>query len=172
MDTKECRHCMQAIHTKARLCQYCHGYQSWWANQRDPRVAVIVVVVLLVILMPLGYFAFRIDAQVSGSVETPVITISNTSFRYVTASDGTRLFVLGRAHNMSQQDVARIWFRVKLLDDAGQLLDSFLLEAGGLIVPSAQAVPFRITSLVSVSEREVKRAEVSVERAKARTKWD
>ena len=172
MDTKECRHCMQAIHIKARRCQYCHGYQSWWANQRDPRVAVILGVVLLVVFMPLGYFAFRIDAPVSGPVETPIITISNTSFRYVTASDGTRLFVIGRAQNTSQQDVARIWFRVNLLDDAGQLLDSLLVEAGGLIVPSGQVVPFRVTGLVSVSEREVKRAEVSVERTKVRTKWD
>lgn len=172
MDTKECRHCRQLIHIKARLCQHCHGYQSWWANQRDPRFAVILVVIVLVILSPLVYLASRLDTLTSGSVETSVIRISNTSFRYVTASDGTRLFVLGRAENTSRHDAARIWFRVNLLDDAGHLLDSLLLEAGGLVVPGGQAVPFRVTSLVSVSQREIKRAEVSVERAKARGKWD
>jgi len=129
-------------------------------------------VILLVFLVPAIYFLFHIDAPVSGPVTMPVITVSDTSFRYVTASDGTRLFALGRAQNTSHRDAARIWFRVNLLDGAGRLLDSFLVEAGGLIVPGGQTVPFRVTGPVSVSEREIKRAEVSVERAKVRSKWD
>jgi hypothetical protein len=172
MDTKECRHCRQLIAAKARLCQHCHGYQSWTANQRDPRYWVIWPVMLIAVF---GAFAFAMPLAFDRGErrsDPPQLSVSGVSSRIVPAPDGQRIFVVGRVDNASARDGAKIWFRVNLYDASNRLADTFLGESYGLIAPAQGGAMFRVIAPTSVSQDDVKRIEVVVERARSRDKWD
>jgi hypothetical protein len=172
MEARLCRHCKQPIHPAARICQYCRNSQSWWASQLDPRFAVGWLVLTVAVFVPFMYFMLERSLPGEESVEEPVLMLSDASPRFVTTADGTHLFILGTVFNTSIHDASRIWFRVKLLNGGGKLIDSLLLEDHGLVVPSGQEATFRITGMLSVAQSEVTRTEVVVDRARAAGKRD
>jgi hypothetical protein len=83
--------------------------------------------------------------------EPPHLANSDTAAHVVTASEGQRMFVLGRVQNTSRQDAATVWFRVNLFDDANHVVDSFLAQSPGLIVPGNGSVAFRVFGPISVA---------------------
>jgi hypothetical protein len=172
IDTKPCRHCRQPVAVDARLCQHCHGFQSWWANQRDPRYQLIWPVLVLALMAGFFLLMQRQFDPIEDRGEPPHLAVSDTSSRVVAASEGQRMFVLGRVQNTSSRDAATVWFRVNLFDDANHVVDSFLAQSPGLIVPGNGSVAFRVFGPLSVAAADVKRTEVTVERAKARSKWE
>jgi hypothetical protein len=169
MDTKPCRHCKQPINPAARMCQHCRSSQSWWANQSDPRFALGLLIVLLLLFVPFMYYTYGRIPIFDEPVETGSLVISDVSPRFASTPDGTRLFVLGKVHNESTRNASRIWFRVNLYNEGGKLIDSMLLDDRGLVVPSGKVGSFRVTQLLSVAQSDVARTEVVVERSGA---WD
>jgi len=171
-DTKPCRHCRQPIEVEARLCQHCHGFQSWWANDRDPRYWIVWPVLILALA---AAFFFVMGSKFEPGEDhraPPHLTVSHTSSRIVPAPDGLRVFVIGRIENGSSQDAANIWFRVNLFDEASHLVDSLLAQNPGLIVPGNGNAMFRVVGPTNAQPAEVKRTEVTIERARVRSKWD
>ena len=125
MDTKQCRHCRQPIDRDARLCQFCHGYQSWLSSQRDPRFALVwIVIILLVVALFVGGVSRSFPDTERAA--PPSLTVTNVSTRMVTTPEGQQLFVLGDVHNLSPHDAVSVWFRVRLLGEADQTLGMML----------------------------------------------
>jgi hypothetical protein len=172
MDTKLCRHCKQPIHPDARICQHCGNSQAWWGSQRDPRFAVGWLLLFIVIFIP--FMSFWLPRIVSSDepVETPTLAVSDVSPRFQSLADGVRLFVVGTVRNTSSHDASRIWFRVRVLNNGGKVIDSLLLQEEGLVAPSGKSVEFRVSGWLSVPSTEGARTEVVVERARAATRWD
>ena len=105
-------------------------------------------------------------------VETPTLAVSDVSPRFQSLADGVRLFVVGTVRNTSSHDASRIWFRVRVLNNGGKVIDSLLLQEEGLVAPSGKSVEFRVSGWLSVPSTEAARTEVVVERARAATRWD
>jgi hypothetical protein len=105
-------------------------------------------------------------------VEAPHLEVSNITSRIVPSSEGQRMFVFGDVRNTSAHDAATIWFRVNIFDEANHVVDSFLAQNAGLIVPGNGSTTFRVFGPISISATDVKRTEVTVERTKGRGKWD
>ena len=171
-DTKPCRHCRQPIAIDARLCQHCHGYQSWIANHRDPRYWIVWPILVFAALAAFLFLMRSTFEPGEDHGQPPRLTVSDTTTRVVPASEGQRIFVLGRVQNTSAQDAATIWFRVNLFDTTDYIVDSFLAQSHGLIVPGYVSATFRVFGPISVASADVKRVEVTIERAKVRSKWD
>src|SRR5258706_2660319 len=98
-DTKPCRHCCQPIEVKARIRQHCHGFQSWWASDRDRRYWIAWPI----LIFALGAaFLFAMGSKFEPGEDhraPPHLTVSDTSSRIVPAPDGLRVFVIGRIEN-------------------------------------------------------------------------
>jgi hypothetical protein len=171
-DVKPCRHCRQPIAADARLCQHCHGFQSWLAGPHDPRFQLVWPAVFVIFMAGLLFFMKRTLEIGDGKAEQPRLEVSDVTQRVVPSSEGQRLYVFGRIRNKSSQDAASIWFRVNAFDDADHVVDGFLAQSSGLIVSGNGSTTFRIYGPLSVAGGDVKRTEVAVERAKARDKWD
>jgi hypothetical protein len=163
---------MQPIHAEARVCQHCRNPQSWWANSRDPRFMLVSFLFVMVLIIPLMLFWIPRTLPKDGPAEPPTLVVSDVSTRLTTASDGTRIFVLGVARNTSSTDATRIWFRVTMREDRGKLVDTLLLEDRGLLVPAGKSVPFRVSGLLGMGSLEGVKTEVVVERASAPSRWD
>ncbi len=172
METKPCRHCKEPMQVDARICPHCRSSQAWWGSQRDPRFAIGWLVIFLVIFVPFMYFFPRHVFSDDEPVAAPVLAVSDVSSRVVATSDGSRLFILGTVRNSSSTDASRVWFRVRVLDGSGKLMDTMLLQDPGLVVPSGKAVSFRVTDLLSMPSADPGRVEVVVERARPATRWD
>jgi len=111
MNTKECRHCKQPIHPEARICQHCHSSQGWFASQRDPRYALLVIGLILLLVVPLFVWFPSLIADPGGR---PSLLVSGTEVRYTNAPEGVRVFAMGQLRNESQVEASRIWLRLEL----------------------------------------------------------
>jgi predicted nucleic acid-binding Zn ribbon protein len=169
MNTKECRHCRQPIHAQARVCQHCQSIQGWFASQRDPRFALVLVGLLLLLVVPIFAWLPSLIAEPGGR---PNLSVSGTTVRYSSAPEGTRVFALGQIQNESGVDASRVWLRLELFDASDRLVDTLMQDQSGLIVPRSGTRPFRITGLIGASPNEVKRVAVTVERARERGRYD
>lgn len=171
-DTKLCRHCRQPIAIGARICQHCHGYQAWFAGARDPRYQMIWPVLIIIAMVGWLYFMQRSFDRDEGGGEPPRLEVQNFTTSVMPSNEGSRLFVVGRVHNTSSRDAASIVFRVNIFDDANHLVDTFLGQTSGLVVPGNGTSSFRVSATLGVPSPEAKRIEVNVERAKPRSRWD
>jgi hypothetical protein len=172
MDTKACRHCRQLIAVDARLCQHCHGYQSWLASYKDPRYGLIWPVLLFMVLIGWAWALSHALPGNEAGAEQPVLTVSNVSTRIAPVAEGQQMFVTGHVRNSSSKDAVRIRFRVNLFDDANHLIDTFVGLDAWLIVPANSTSPFRVFAPIAVAAAQIKRTEVLVERADARGRFD
>src|SRR5205807_8603575 len=100
------------------------------------------------------------------------LTVSEVSHRIVASNEGPRMYAIGKVENTSAKDAANIQFRVNLFDDANHLLDTFVAGTYGLVVPRNASSTFRVHGPISVLPADIKRTEVTVERARVRAKWD
>ena len=171
MDTKQCRHCKQPIHPQARICQHCKGNQSWFAGHTDPRFQAMVLGAVLLLIVPLFFWGSIMVGSASPS-GTPTLVVGDTSVRYLSTSEGSRVFVLGTVRNTSRVDASRIWVRVEWFDASDRLLDTLLQEQSGLVVEGSASRPFRVTGSIGASPKDVKRVAVTVERVRERGKYD
>jgi hypothetical protein len=172
MDTKPCRQCKQPIHPDARLCQHCHGFQSWIAGQRDPRFFGVTFGVIILLLFSLFLIPMHALSGLSKVDTGNALSISDTSFRYAQTPEGIRVATFGMIHNGSHVDHSHVWFRINEYDDSGKVVDTMLIEDPGLLVKAGATTPFRVTGLLSVGQSDVKRSEVLVERSTRRGKDD
>jgi hypothetical protein len=172
MNTKECRHCKQPIHVQARVCQHCKSNQGWLAGQSDPRFTLVWVGLIVVMMVLLSLWLPRIMESSDEPRSSPMVVVSATSVRYAATTEGTRVFALGEIRNESGIEASRIWLRLELFDASDRLIDTLMQEQSGLIVPPSGTKPYRLTGLTSVSPKDVKRAVVTVERARARERYD
>jgi hypothetical protein len=156
-DTKSCRHCRQSIAAKARLCQHCHGYQSFIGDQRDPRGWMLWIGIML------GFVALAVFWPMTGAtVDASKFTVSQVAPKLVTTANGPRVFVVGRVDNASAAAGTRLWFRVNVYDYGDRLVDTFLADSDGLRVPANGTATFRLVASTSASE--IGRVDVAVDR--------
>lgn len=131
---------------------------------------------MVVVVAMFGGFALfmqrSFDPGAENAASPPRLAVSDVSSRVVSAADGSHVFVMGRVQNSSPADAAGVWFRVNVFDESNRLVDSFLAESRGLVVPGNGSTTFRVVAQTSAVPAEVKRTEVTVDRAKARSRWD
>lgn len=138
------------------MCQHCRSYQSFFGGERDPRGWLIV----------LGFIVVGIGGSaVMGLIREPAeLAVSEVSSRVVAGPEGPRMFVLGRVTNAGASAGTRVWFRVDVYDDGDRVVDTFLAESPGLVVPANGEARFRIVAATSVSE--AARVDVTVDRSR------
>ena len=130
------------------------------------------MVLIFAAFVPFMYYTTTRSFSGEEPIALSSLVVSDVKFRFVPASDGTRLFVLGAVRNTSATDASRIWFRVNVVNESGKVTDSMLLQESGLVVPGGKSAPFRVADILSVPSSEVARTDVVVERARAAGKWD
>jgi hypothetical protein len=160
------------MHVDARICPHCRSSQGWWGSQRDPRFAIGWLAISLLVFVPLAFYLPHHLFSDEQPVVAPVLVVSDVSSRVVATSDGPRLYILGSVRNTSSSDASRVWFRVRVLDGSGKLVDTMLLQDSGLLVPSGKAVSFRVSDSLSVPSADPGHIEVMVERARPTSRWE
>src|SRR5438552_18030200 len=86
-DMKPCRHCRQPIAIDARLCQHCHGYQSWIANHRDPRYWIVWPILVFAALAAFLFLMRSTFEPGEDHGQPPRLTVPDTTTRVVPAAD-------------------------------------------------------------------------------------
>lgn len=113
----------------------------------------------------LGFIVLGIGGSaVMGLIREPAeLAVSEVSSRVVAGPEGPRMFVLGRVTNAASSAGTHVWFRVDVYD-GNRVVDTFLAESPGLVVPANGEAMFRIVAATSVSD--AARVEVTVDRAR------
>ena len=173
METKECRHCKQPIHRDARRCQHCQGMQSWISDQKDPRM-IAVVFIPLVLVFVYGYFQLKsVTKPIERSEMNPAsLSVANITYRFGNAANRDYVYVYGDLSNSTSLDAGKIYLRVNLFDQKNTLIDTFVQDPDCASVPAKDSKRFRIVAYTPAKPEEIKKAEVVVERVRARGRWD
>ena len=173
METKECRHCKQPIHKDARRCQHCQGMQGWIADQRDPRMAALILVPMLLILglvvMLPRWVTKPIERQEIGRAS---VLIKNVRYRFGTDARSGRIFVYGEIENTSGTDAGQTCLRANLYDRENKITDSFVQKLDSSGVAAHETKRFRIAGETPVRPEEIRKTEVVVDRVTSRGRWD
>ncbi len=173
METKECRHCKQPIHKDARRCQHCQGMQGWISDQKDPRMLAVVFIPLLIILGIVLMMTRTITKPLErNEINTSSLSVTNIAYRFGTVSNRDYIYVYGDLSNSSGLDAAKTYLRVNLLGQRNTLIDTFVQDTDCVSVPAKETRRFRIVAYTPARPEEIKKAEVVVERCKARGRWD
>jgi hypothetical protein len=90
----------------------------------------------------------------------------------VSAPDGTHIYVLGHAKNISSAAAAGVWFRVIVVGEGDSILDNLQTESKGFMANPNSIEPFRLTSVIAPAPSEVKRVDVVVSYAREPNRWD
>jgi predicted nucleic acid-binding Zn ribbon protein len=173
METKECRHCKQSIHKDARRCQHCQGMQGWISDQKDPRMMAVVLIPALIILV--GVFMMtRTFAKLPGrsEINPASLSVSNITFRFGHSANRDYIYIYGDLANSSSIEASQTYLRVNLLNQNNTQVDTFVQDTGCVSVPAKETKRFRIVAYTPAKPAEVKKAEVSVDRCRARGRWD
>lgn len=173
METKECRHCKQPIHKDARRCQHCQGMQGWISDQKDPRMLAVVFIPLFLIL---GGVIFMTRTVVKLPERTEIspssLSIANVTYRFGNSANRDYVYVYGDLSNSSDLDAGRTYLRVNLFDQRDKQVDTFVQDTDCVTVPANSTKRFRIVAYTPAKPEEVKKAEVVVDRCRAKGKWD
>lgn len=173
METKECRHCRQPIHKDARRCQHCQGMQTWISDQKDPRMWVVIFVPLLLILVGTFWMSRAITKPLERSeIEKASLSISNVSYRFGSDSKSDRVFVYGEVSNASAVEAGQTCLRVNLFGRDNKIIDSFVQSMDSSWISAHETKRFRIMADTPARQDEIKKAEVVVERVRAKGRWD
>jgi hypothetical protein len=173
METKECRHCKQPIHKDARRCQHCQGMQSWISDQKDPRMWVVIFVPLFLILGGVIMMSRTITKLPERSEINPAsLSVANITYRFGNSANRDYIYVYGDLSNASNLDASRTYLRVNLLDQQNKLIDTFVQDTDCVTVPAKETKRFRIVAYTPARPEEVKKAEVIVDRCRAKGRWD
>ncbi len=174
METKECRHCKQPIHKDARRCQHCQGMQGWISDQKDPRTLAVVFIPLLIIIGIVFTMTRTITKPLERSdIDRASLTIANVSYRFGgSTSKNDRIFVYGEVSNASAVDAGQTCLRVNLFGQDNKIIDSFVQSMDSSWLSARESKRFRIVAETPAKPEEIKRAEVVVERVRAKGRWD
>ncbi len=173
METKECRHCKQPIHKDARRCQHCQGMQGWISDQRDPRTLFLVFGILLVFFAAIYPMTRVISRPLERNDLAPSsLSIRNVSYRFGSGADSSHIFVSGEVSNLSDRDAGKTCLRVNLLGRDDRIVDSFVQSMDISIVPAKGTARFRLAAETPTRPEEIRKAEVTAERVRARGSWD
>lgn len=173
METKECRHCKQPIHKDARRCQHCQGMQGWISDQKDPRMLAVVFIPLLIILAGTIWLSKTVVKPLDRrDIDRSSLTITNVTYRFGSASNRDSIYVYGDLTNSSSLDAGRTCLRVNLRNRQNTIIDTFVQDTEGGIVPANSTRRFRVVAYTPARPDEVKKAEVAVERSRTRGQWD
>ncbi len=173
METKDCRHCKQPIHKDARRCQHCQGMQGWISDQKDPRMWVVVFVPLLIFLAGMFWMSRAVTKPLERSeISKSSLSIANVSYRFGNTPKGDRIFVYGEVSNASAAETGQTCLRVNLLGQDNKIIDSFVQSMDSSGMPGRETKRFRIVAETPARPDEIKKAEVLVERVRAKGRWD
>ncbi len=173
METKECRHCKQPIHRDARRCQHCQGMQGWISDQKDPRILALLFIPLLLLIV-YAFYQFRLVTEPldRNAINGTSISISNVSYRFGADSKHDRIFVSGEVSNASAVDAGQTRLRVNLFGQENKIIDSFVQNLDSSGISARETKRFRLVADTPAKPEEIKKAEVVVERVRARGRWD
>lgn len=173
METKECRHCKQPIHKDARRCQHCQAMQGWISDQKDPRMWLVIFVPFLLILAGTFWMTRAITKPMERSViEKASLSIANVSYRFGSDSKSDRIFVYGEVSNASAAEAGQTCLRVNLFGQDNKIIDSFVQSMDSSWISARDTKRFRIMAETPARQDEIKKAEVVVERVRAKGRWD
>lgn len=173
METKECRHCRQLIHKDARRCQLCQGMQSWISDQKDPRMWLVIFVPVLLILTGTIWMSRSVTKSVERSdIEKASLSIANVSYRFGSHSKSDRIFVYGEVSNVSAVDAGQTCLRVNLFGKDKKIIDSVVQSMDSSWISARETKRFRIVAETPAQPEEIEKAEVVVERVRAKGRWD
>lgn len=145
--------------------------QSWISDQKDPRVFAVIFIPLILILV----IVFSMTRSITKPLERSELSASSLSVKNITYRFGTtsgRIFVSGEISNSASADAGKTCLRVNLFDKQDKLIDSFVQGMDVSIVPAKGTARFRIVGETPARPEEIKKAEVLVERSRARGRWD
>jgi hypothetical protein len=94
------------------------------------------------------------------------------SYRFGSTPKSDRIFVYGEASNASAVDAGQTCLRVNLFGQDNKIIDSFVQSMDGSGVVSRETKRFRIVAETPAKPDEIKKAEVVIERVRAKGKWD
>lgn len=171
METKTCRHCKQEIHKQARRCQHCHSSQSWFADQKDPRTIVVLLLLIPLLFFPLIWYMDSTFIN-SGSSKNADLSITQENLAIVTLNDNKNIVLTGYIVNQSTYPVSNIWFQLTAYDQSSQLVDNLLIKAEGLVIPENSKKPFRIMGMVISEDIDLKKTNIKIIKARKSNKWD
>ncbi len=173
METKECRHCKQPIHKDARRCQHCQGMQGWFSDQKDPRLQFLIFGILLAFIAAL-YPMMRVVTKPleRGEINPASLSVANVTYRFGNTANRDYIYVYGDLSNSSDLDAGRTYLRVNLFDQGDKQIDTFVQDTDCVTVPAKETKRFRIVAYTPARPDEIKKAEVIVERCRARGRWD
>jgi hypothetical protein len=147
--------------------------QSWISDQKDPRMLAVVFIPLLVILAGALYLSKTVVKPMERSeIDRTSLSITNVTYRFGTASNRDYIYVYGDLTNSSSLDAGRTCLRVNLRNRQNTIIDTFVQDTDGVIVPANSTRRFRVVAYTPARPDEVKKAEVAVERSRTRGKWD
>lgn len=173
METKECRHCKQPIHKDARRCQHCQGMQGWIADQKDPRLQFLVFGILLAFVAAIYPMMRMVTKPLArGEINPESLSVANVTYRFGNSANRDYIYVYGDLSNASDLDAQQTYLRVNLLDQSNKQVDTFVQDASCVSVTAKATKRFRVVAYTPARAEEIKKAEVIVERVRARGKWD
>lgn len=173
METKECRHCKQPIHKDARRCQHCQAMQGWISDQKDPRVLAMIFIPMIIIFGIVFSMTRTLTKPLERSdIDRNSLSITNVSYRFGTASNSDRIFVYGEVSNASTVAAGQTCLRVSLIGQDNKIIDSFVQNLDSSGVSAKETKRFRLAAETPARIGEIKKAEVVVERVRAKGKWD
>ena len=173
MQTKECRHCKQPIHQDARRCQHCQGMQGWISDQKDPRMLAALFIPLIFILGIVMVMTRTITKLPERSDLAPEsLTVKKVSYRFGSGPSSDKIFVAGEITNSSGVDAGKTCLRVNLLGSKDNVIDSFVQSMDASSIPAKGMIRFRLVAETPALKAEIMKASVTVERSRAKGRWD
>lgn len=167
------RPCKQPIHKDARRCQHCQGMQGWISDQKDPRMIAVVFIPIIIILGIVLTMSRTITKPLERhDIDRTSLSIANVSYRFGTDSKSDRIFVYGEVSNASAVDAGQTCLRVNLYGQDNKIIDSFVQSMDSTGISARETKRVRLVAETAAKPEEIKKAEVVVERVRARGRWD
>ena len=105
-------------------------------------------------------------------IDRASLSIANVSYRFVSDSKSDRIFVYGDMSNASAVDAGQTCLRVNLFGQDNKIIDSFVQSMESSGVSARETKRFRLVAETPAKPEEIKKAEVVVERVRAKGRWD
>jgi hypothetical protein len=147
--------------------------QGWIADQRDPRLQLLLFGILVVFLAGL-YPMMRMVVRPleRREIHPRELSVTNVTYRFGNSANNDYIYVYGDLTNSSTVEVSQTYLRVNLLDKNDKQVDTFVQDTTCVSVPAKETKRFRIVAYTPAKADEVKKAEIIVDRCRAKGKWD
>jgi len=147
--------------------------QGWISDQKDPRTLAVIFIPLLIIIGIVFTMSRTITKPLERSdIDRASLTIANVSYRFGGTSKSDRIFVYGEVSNASAAEAGQTCLRVNLFGQGNKIIDSFVQSMDSSWLSARETKRFRIVAETPANQEEIKRAEVVIERVRAKGRWD